>query len=607
MGGGGFGGFGGSGGSDVDGGADGGACAFGQKVCFGTVAKTCDGKGGFGAAVDCAASGLTCADTLGCVACTPLEGSCTNGAAEVCDATGTNKLRFACDPTQGLTCDPDGCHGPCSPAALGTSSVGCDFFPTVTANPVWRQWFSFAVAVANTSSDEAHLTVTRGTKTVATTTVPANGATTIELPWIDALKGADADAAGGIVAPAASVLAKQGAYRLRSDRPIAAWQFSPLGFENTSAPVSASCQDPTHCCPDPHDLGRCYAYSGDATLLLPANALGGRYVVTGWQALHATPGASASTLQLGDFVAITATEKGTVVEVTPSCAVLAGTGFGALAAGQKTTFALDAGDVLELFTPGQSSSDGLSGTRIATTDGKAIQVVSGVPCVQVPSGNPACSHVEESVLPVEALGSDYVVTVPTTPGDVELHSVRIVAIADGTKLDFDPPSVAKSVTLDRGQTLELDSVPVDFHLATTQPVGVTQYMHGAGAKLDDPSPVPPAVGAGSPSQSIVVPTPQFRTSHRFVAPSAYAASYVNVIAPTGATVTLDGAPIDASAFEAVGASGTSVARRMLGDAAVHEIHGDAPIGIVVYGYGTRASYMMPGGLELKRITTPPAD
>jgi hypothetical protein len=37
----------------------------------------------------------------------------------------------------------------------------------------------------------------------------------------------------------------------------------------------------------------------------------------------------------------------------------------------------------------------------------------------------------------------------------------------------------------------------------------------------------------------------------------------------------------------------------------HEIHGDSPFGLVVYGYGSRTSYMYPGGLDLRIVNIPP--
>jgi hypothetical protein len=37
----------------------------------------------------------------------------------------------------------------------------------------------------------------------------------------------------------------------------------------------------------------------------------------------------------------------------------------------------------------------------------------------------------------------------------------------------------------------------------------------------------------------------------------------------------------------------------------HEIHGIFPFGLLVYGYGSRTSYMYPGGLDLHIVAIPP--
>ena len=52
---------------------------------------------------------------------------------------------------QAPACDPqaEDCGGPCSPDRLGTSYIGCEYYPTVTGNTV-ANMFDFAVAIANT-------------------------------------------------------------------------------------------------------------------------------------------------------------------------------------------------------------------------------------------------------------------------------------------------------------------------------------------------------------------------------------------------------------------------------------------------------------------------
>ena len=79
---------------------------------------------------------------------------------------------------------------------------------------------------------------------------------------------------------------------------------------------------------------------------------------------------------------------------------------------------------------------------------------------------------------------------------------------------------------------------------------------------------------------------------------------MNVVAPSGATVTLDGTAVPAAEFSNIGASALR-SRATTSQSDVHNIESSQPFGIVVYGYGRYTSYMYPGGLDLKRIAPPP--
>ena len=112
---------------------------------------------------------------------------------------------------------------------------------------------------------------------------------------------------------------------------------------------------------------------------------------------------------------------------------------------------------------------------------------------------------------------------------------------------------------------------------------------------------------GGPNESVVVTTRQFRSSYTFVAPTAYDLNLVNIVAPTALEVKLDGLVIPSGLFAAVGASGQSVAHVRIVDSSdgFHRIEASKPFGIVVYGFSKSASYMYPGGLDLKPASPPP--
>src|SRR6202451_655097 len=91
--------------------------------------------------------------------------------------------------------------------ALATKSyIGCDYWPTVTPNPVWSI-FDYTVVVANTQSSPASIVVTGPGGTNKPLSSPAGGLSKIYLPWVTALKGPDCDSCGSVPAFAASVTA----------------------------------------------------------------------------------------------------------------------------------------------------------------------------------------------------------------------------------------------------------------------------------------------------------------------------------------------------------------------------------------------------------------
>jgi hypothetical protein len=177
---------------------------------------------------------LACADDLGCVVCVPGTGTCNGNESHACNSTGTGYDDTTCDPVQGSTCDPNtgSCTGPCAPSALGTSYIGCDYYPTVTGNMVSSN-YNFAVAIANTSNDVANVTIEGGALTAPLViAVQPNSVKVQTLPWHTALKlcsGASwFNCSGGVQQDAA--LAANGAYHLRSTAPITVYQFNPLEY-----------------------------------------------------------------------------------------------------------------------------------------------------------------------------------------------------------------------------------------------------------------------------------------------------------------------------------------------------------------------------------------
>jgi hypothetical protein len=576
---------------------------YGQIICDGSVAKMCDGKGGITSSNTCSGN---CQAGVGCVTCAPNASSCSGGVAKSCDAEGREST-FACDGP-GMRCDPSGCSGACAPNTLGSTSQGCDFWPTVTANPVWSDpthatqtgAFHFGVLVGNVSptSATATLTVTIGGTPFKSAPFNADGqlrlapgeVRLIPLDWVSDLKGPDWANPFLPVAQAQSVKKSGGAYHIVSDQPILAYQFSPieaLVHENQCPRIL-------------ENAGGCYSYSTDASMLIPSHVLADDYVVAGYRGWHQDASVpAASRLNIGDFLTITALQSNTSVRITPRAGQTILAGVDGSRNGAPFTLSMGAGDVVQLFTPGSADTDSFSGTLVQEMNGHQLQLLSGVGCGTVPAGTGPCGHFEDPVLPRASLGNEYVVPailVPQIGGTVVPmpYTLRIQAASDGTDLTFEPASMYKNVTLNSGEVLEIQGT-LDGRISSSTPFAVTQYLNGGDPTLDQ----------SGPTQISVTPRSQFQSSFSFLAPTVSDTSgfsnNVAIMAPTGTMVKLDGEAIQLDKFLPVGASGMSVEHQPLNlNSQVHVVSANRPVGVLVYGTASYTSYAYAAAQSFKR-------
>jgi hypothetical protein len=499
----------------------------------------------------------------------------------------------------------------CAQAADNRSYVGCEFWPTITYNPVYDD-FDFAIVLANGGAADATITVTGPAGFSATDTVPAGGLKAVILPWVAELKGPEFSRTNTQEGRAtASALAAGAAYRVISSVPVTAWQFNPLQYKKPIAEVSGGCGTQ-------FGTQDCYSASNDASLLLPTAAMTENYRIFTRAGLYGgSPGLVYTSATSG--AAITATADATIVTVqlAPTCAagVFSGTG-GCLAAGTGVTaanasdiveYTLNTGDVLQLLGA-QAAGDSLmhadlSGTVINAS--APVQVIGFNPITNVPDVANA-DHVEETVLPAEVIGTEYLVAPPTSPSGVVKggHLVRIYGNADGTTLTYDPKPTGAPDTIDAGQVVEFGPSLEAFKITGSKPLAVGSFMLGGALQGDGACPNFPC--SGDPSFSMMVTPAQFRKQYTFLAPTDYDTNYADVMVPDGATVTLDGAALGGTPT-AVGASGWSVVRVTLGagEGGAHRLESDQPIGLQVMGFGHATSYYYPGGLNLALISEPP--
>jgi hypothetical protein len=299
------------------------------------------------------------------------------------------------------------------------------------------------------------------------------------------------------------------------------------------------------------------------------------------------------------MVAVTASQDNTQVTLVTQANTEAAGGAPAFMRGVPQTVTLNAGDVLEVAATGAGGSiggDDLTGTVVSAD--KPIQVLSGHYCTFIPDDMTGyCDHLEESMFPTETLSREYVVTSPAVPPlpNGKEQVIRIIATTGDTQLTFDPPMPGVESSLSgAGQYVQIARHVGNFKVTATRKILVVQYMEGQDAGGD----------TGDPAMALAVPSDQYRTEYLFHAPTNYEVNYVNVTAPLGASVTLDGNPV--TGYTPIGSSGLGVAKVQLGpgQGGNHGISGDVPFGISVYGYGQYTSYWYPGGLDLAPIPEP---
>jgi len=567
------------------------SCTAGEYQCSSNKVEIC--KGGKFTHHQTCYSPKVCSAKLGkCADCVPGISVCVKDDVHECSAGGTVGAKQKSCPAG--TCKGGLCDDPCQRAKEERSYVGCSYWPTVTSNAGLVADFSFAVAVANAWSAPAKVTVSTSVKTISSITVAPNSLATIKLPWVDSLKGK--------INNFGSIIAKGGAYHLKSSLPVTVYQFNALNYQ-----LPHDCKKGTDIKPGD---GKCFSYTNDASLLLPEHALTKEYMVLA----RPTMGIVRSSQYYGTpaFFSVVAPKTGnTKVTVTFSANAHSGSGsVKSYTKGQTASFTLAQWDVLQILsqvppncTPAKydtlmgtgycdlSKTTDLTGTIIKST--ADVAVFSGHDCTFVPYDKWACDHLEEQLFPTASLGKKYIATHAKSSGkDPTLY--RIVSASGENAIGFDP-QVHNPVSLDKGKWIEFVSSQ-DFLVAGSDKFIVVQYMVG-----QNYSSLTPGEGApGDPAMALAVPVEQYRSSYRFLAPESYEKNFVNVIAPTNAVVELDGKAITQGDFTPVGNAKYQVAKVEIKGGA-HHIKSKSRFGITVYGVGSYTSYMYPGGLDLKAL------
>ena len=259
-------------------------------------------------------------------------------------------------------------------------------------------------------------------------------------------------------------------------------------------------------------------------------------------------------------------------------------------------------DTGDIHTP--SYTQDLSGTILHAD--QPVVTYGGHGCTFIPEHKKACDHLESSMFPVQSLGTDYIVTMPHTPHG-EGEWVRIMAFYDNTKIVFDPPvSGTNGAVLNVGDVLDLPSVSQPFAVHANGRIFVAHYELGEFSTLPDDAGVPtPDLGDPSECPAITdlavpfdvhLPGPQLL---RRELDRRGGAGGGDGDASTGRR-----SPRATSSRSAASRSPSPTSSSPPGSQG-HSASGSQPFGLYVYGYGSRTSYMYPGGLDLRVQVIPP--
>lgn len=494
----------------------------------------------------------------------------TNGTGPLLDMSAEEGMMDAGDE------DTVGEGTACEQAAATASSQGCEFWATDLPN-AWQVSLGpsaeeqpFGIVVTNTASEVATVEVFAGKQAAPLQSAEiAPGALRV-FKFGNALGITSIGNTKGV------------AYRIESDLPVTAYQYNPL--DNTN-PV----------------------YSNDASLLFPTHVLDTDYTAITGDALWMVNANG------GAFVTAVATEDDTTVTFYPPAGTTMYPGNNVAVLARGETYTMMSNEVTAIWDEAAGQGN-LSGLRVASD--KPIAVFSGNVCSWEPTPHQycCCDHLEHQMLPLNAWGEAYIVSLaaPASDGEEDNVRVRIVGSFDQTALSYSPSAPAGAPTSIDAYESVVFTTTSSFIVTGDQPFAVAEFLMSNEAITVDPTPGDPDDNffIGDPAMILVPPSVQFQGEYVFQVPAEYASNWVTVLRPAGAEVELDGASItDAATWKNVGLlDGTTWQRGhfpiSFGPHRV-ESPADEGVGILVVGYDVAVSFGFAGGSGVEFQDSPP--
>jgi hypothetical protein len=517
-----------------------------------------------------------------------------------------------CDGNVLTTCPDDkGCSGmscvaPCDAARDNASTVGCEFYSVLPAPDAAARGSCFAAVVANTWTTPITLQVDYGG-------TPLDVAAMARTPVGNGFNLTYAPLPNGELAPGQVAIL----FLSRFDTGESLWVDCPAGITpgidtdpslydtgfaqsfhiTASAPVIAY---------DVYPYGGAMSALSSATLLVPAPAWGNNYIAVG--AYPADPDLALHGHGL-PFLQVVAAEDGTNVTIDPTAAIVGGGGVAAAAAGQPVTYPLAKGQVLQLL-----QSEELSGSVIASD--KPISVWGGSSCMNIPLGVPACDAAHQELVPVQALGHEYVAARyrDRVSGVSESTPWTLVGAVDGTTLTYDPaPPANAPASLQRGQVARFRATDA-FTVRSAgadHPFFLAAHMTGANELSQNPE------HQGDPEIVVAVPPQEWLRAYLFFADPTYGNTNLVFVRRKAKDGTFKDVVLDClgnvQGWAPVGAGGTYEVARVdlvIGgapqgkcDLGANAARSEEPFGLTVWGWDVYASYAYPAGMGTRSINS----
>ncbi|MFO0547947.1 MAG: IgGFc-binding protein [Polyangiaceae bacterium] len=522
---------------------------------------------------------------------------CSNDLHQVIDCN--DQVVITCP--SGTGCGPAGdCIEPCASAEANASTIGCDFYSVVPAPEYETQGSCFAVLVANTWDTPINLSAEYGTQSLdafSLTRVPVGSGQAISYQPLP--NGQLNPGQVGIM-----FLAQYNSGQvyfvpcppgtqpgITTDPSVDKTGIGNAFHITTSAPIVAY---------DIYPYGGAASFVSSATLLVPTPAWGTNYIAS--DAYATNP--NLAFVNGFPFVQVVAKEDATNVTIAPTTGIVGGPGVAGTGPGQPATYTLQRGQFIQFLQDAE-----LVGSPIQSD--KPISVWGGTACMNVPVDSFACDSGHQELMPVKALGNEYVAVRyrDRDAGANEIVPWMLVGAVDGTTLTYDPATPPGApTTLESGQMVRFD-VGAPFTVKSQDaehPFYMAGYMTGASYSSNYD---------GDPEYVNVIPPAQYLPKYLFLTDPTYRNTHLVFTRKRAQDGTFKDVNLDCAGvltgWQPVDAADqyeyTRFDLKILGtpqgacDDGVHTAESESPFGLTVWGFDETCSYAYPAGMSTRPI------